>query len=361
MEKVFVYGFPGFFVSLWLFVGLRGKGSPGLGAWMLQLVPAVLVEGIILLDEYMSAGGIPAPLLAADLLFLDAVVLQMTGFQPGTRVFTAVTVILASAGLARSVIELTGQTVPLGSVTFMTLCSSMLLLYTVLSYVYILFNTERTRNLASDCHTIHEGRSICALGLALAGIVILVACPYDDVLSRIVSLLVSLLLVVLYMYLQVRASLGPAALKAMSFPTKGVSGHQRTEPERVMDESKRIDILFERVEEYMQKEKPYLDDMFSLSGLAMEMMTNKSMLSKTINEKAGKNFCQYVNSYRIKHAVALIKRDRRLKVGELSLMSGFHTVASFNMAFKLFMNDTPSEYMRTLYSEGLARKRAGEQ
>ena len=359
MEKVFVYGFPGFFVSLWLVVGLRGKGGLGPGAWLLQLVPAVLVEGIILLDEYLPAGGIPAPLLAADLLFLDAVVLQMAGLPAGGKGFPVPAAILASAGLARIALELCGLKVPLGNVTFMTLSAGVLLSYAVLSDI---FPSARSRSSQTDRGAATLGRSVCALGLALAGMVILVACRYDDVLSRSVCLVVSLLLVTIYMVVQIHISLGPAALKAIPLPQMVLARHQKTETERVvLDESKRIDMLFERVENYMQREKPYLDDMFSMAGLAMEMMTNKSMLSKTINEKAGKNFCQYVNSYRIKHAVSLMKRDRRLKVGELSLMSGFHTVASFNMAFKLFMNDTPSEYMRTLHSEGLARKRAGEQ
>ncbi len=116
-----------------------------------------------------------------------------------------------------------------------------------------------------------------------------------------------------------------------------------------------MDLLFERVEAYMQKEKPYLDDMFTMTRLAAEMMTNKSMLSKTINEKSGEHFCRYVNAYRIRHALSLMERDSRLRVGEISLMSGFHSVASFNMAFKHMMNDTPSEYMRTLHASGLHR------
>ena len=352
MEKVFVYGFPGFFVSLWLVLGLRRKGGPGAGALMLQLVPAVIVEGMILLDACLSTDGIPVPLLAADLLFLDAVVLQMAGPLSGRVVFPFPAILLALAGLLRSVMELSGLSVPLGSVAYMVLCAGILLLYAVLADVFRMKAGQGAMAL---------GKLACAQAQGFVALAVLVAGSYDTAVSRGVSLVVSLLLVMLYVYLQLNVSLGPQALKSMPLPLSGTGRHQRAGPERVREESKRIDSLFERVEDYMQREKPYLDDMFSMTTLASEMMTNKSMLSKTINEKSGKHFCQYVNSYRIRHAVSLMKRDGRLKVGEISLMSGFHTVASFNLAFKLFMNDTPSEYMRTLHSEGLARKGAGEQ
>ena len=279
MEKVFVYGFPVLFVSLWLVAGLRRKGGPGAGALMAQFVPAILVEAMILLDDCLSPDGIPVSLLASDFLFLDALMLQMVGPAARGKGLSLSIVFLASAGLVKSVLDS--------------------------------------------------------------------------------SLLVPLLLVLVYVFLQIRVSFGTLPFKVVVMHRSGKARNRKEGPDPALEESRRIDILFEKVENYMQTEKPYLDDMFSESRLAMEMMTNKTMLSKAINDKSGKNFCRYVNSYRIRHAVSLMKRDKRLKVGELSLMSGFHTVASFNMAFKLFMNDTPSEYMRTLHSKGLAT-RAGE-
>ena len=352
MEIVLVYGFPGFFISLWLVAGLRSRAGQGVGVRILQVVPALLVEAMILLDDRLSPDGIQASVLAADLLFLDAVVLHMVRPASGRGGFSAPAAVLTLAGLLRSVLELSGLDVPLGSVPYMVLCAGALLSYAVLADLF---------RVKVGHGAVALGRLACAQALCFAGLVVLLAGSSDTAVSRGVSLLVSLLLIMVYMYLQLHVSLGPQALKALSLPLSGTVRHQKAGSEKVVDEAKRIDVLFERVEDYMQRERPYLDDMFSMTTLASEMMTNKSMLSKTINEKSGKHFCQYVNSYRIRHAVSLMKRDRRLKVGEIALMSGFHTVASFNLAFKLFMNDTPSEYMRTLYSEGLARKRAVEQ
>ena len=118
------------------------------------------------------------------------------------------------------------------------------------------------------------------------------------------------------------------------------------------DGEKKMDELFDRLERYMREKEPFLNENLSLAELAAEMYTNKTYLSKTINLKSGKNYCQYINQYRVNYAVQVIKRDRRVKVIELAMISGFHSVASFNMAFRLFMGDTPSEYMRTLQATG---------
>lgn len=133
------------------------------------------------------------------------------------------------------------------------------------------------------------------------------------------------------------------------------------------DEVDKMDDLYRRLEDYMQDKAPYLNENLSLGDLAAELYTNKTYLSKTINQKSGKNFCQYINQYRVNYAVSVIERDKRVKVLELAIISGFHSVASFNMAFRLFMGDTPSEYMRTLRAEelmthgSLSRKKGQEQ
>ncbi len=118
-----------------------------------------------------------------------------------------------------------------------------------------------------------------------------------------------------------------------------------TLPEESEDEALRMNRLYEKVVSLMENKKPYLDDEFSLSDMAACVYTNKSYLSKTINVFSGRNFCQFVNYYRVMYSVELMKKDPHLRVAELAAMSGFHTVVTFNMAFKLNMNLTPSELL----------------
>lgn len=111
-------------------------------------------------------------------------------------------------------------------------------------------------------------------------------------------------------------------------------------------DSRRMKALYKSAMDYMEKNQPYLDENFNLEDFARKLYTNKVYLSRTVNTLSGRNFRQFVNYYRVKYSTDLFRQDPRLKVEELAMMSGFHTVVSYNMAFHLFMNETPSEWMR---------------
>ena len=102
--------------------------------------------------------------------------------------------------------------------------------------------------------------------------------------------------------------------------------------------------LMQRVMKVMETDKPFLDENFSIHQLSSLVYTNKTTLSKAINNSTGMNFCQFVNDYRIRYSLDLMERDPKLKVFELSEKSGFHNQVSFGMAFKLKMGITPGEY-----------------
>ena len=102
--------------------------------------------------------------------------------------------------------------------------------------------------------------------------------------------------------------------------------------------------LYYRCCKFMELHKPFLVDGFSLEDLSMAMLTNKLYLSQTINNCSGRNFHSYVNCYRVMYAMELYKKNNRLRVCDLSNLSGFHTPVTFNMAFKLFMDESPSTW-----------------
>ena len=110
-------------------------------------------------------------------------------------------------------------------------------------------------------------------------------------------------------------------------------------------ENRKMMALYKRAVEFMEERKPFLDESFDLEEFAKKLFTNKVYLSRTINALSGRNFRQFVNYYRVRYSTELARKDPRLKVEELSMMSGFHTVVSYNMAFRLFMNETPSEWL----------------
>ena len=116
----------------------------------------------------------------------------------------------------------------------------------------------------------------------------------------------------------------------------------------VMEEGEGQDmtVTYQRAQEYMETSRPYLRQTLSLEDLAHELGTNKVYLSRTINVVSGRNYCQFVNYYRIQYAKDLMRKNSSLKMIEVALASGFNSVVTFNMAFKLNEDLTPSEWLR---------------
>lgn len=105
--------------------------------------------------------------------------------------------------------------------------------------------------------------------------------------------------------------------------------------------------LFQRVEEHMLNEQPFLSPVFSLEGLSRDIFSNSGYVSKAVNSCAGMNFSQYVNSYRVKYSMLLYASDTRLRVMDLALMSGFNSKVTYNIAFKLLNGLTPGEWCKS--------------
>ena len=108
--------------------------------------------------------------------------------------------------------------------------------------------------------------------------------------------------------------------------------------------------LYDRIIKLMESSRPYLREDYSLQDLAISVYSNKTYLSKTINVMSGKNFRQFINSYRVLFSVELIKQNPKIRVEELATMSGFHSSVTFTMAFKANIGETPGEYAQKLRS-----------
>ncbi len=104
--------------------------------------------------------------------------------------------------------------------------------------------------------------------------------------------------------------------------------------------------LYERIVDYFEAEKPYLDGDLTINLLVRELYSNKMYISRAISHFTGRNFCQFVNYYRVVHSMDSFRNNPDLKVHELATMSGFNTIVSYNMAFRLFMGENPSEWCR---------------
>lgn len=104
--------------------------------------------------------------------------------------------------------------------------------------------------------------------------------------------------------------------------------------------------IYERVVAYFEETKPYLNGELTINDVVKVVFTNKLYISRAINQYTGRNFCQFVNYYRVTYSVRLFRQNPELKIIELANSSGFNSVASFNMAFRLYMNENPGDWCR---------------
>lgn len=122
-----------------------------------------------------------------------------------------------------------------------------------------------------------------------------------------------------------------------------------TSVESAIDVSRIDDIykdIYERVVAYFETEKPFLDNKLTINDVVRSLYTNKLYISRAISQFTGRNFCQFVNYYRVIYSMQCFRENPDLKIYELATMSGFNSIVSYNMAFRLFMGENPSEWCR---------------
>lgn len=115
-------------------------------------------------------------------------------------------------------------------------------------------------------------------------------------------------------------------------------------------ESAKATAYQEKLEDCMQIEKPYLDPELTLAMLADKLSVPAKHLSQIINEHFAQNFNDFVNSYRIRTAIAKLSdaKTREDKLLKIAFESGFNSKSVFNSAFKKNTGFSPSEFRQRL-------------
>ncbi|PWN71138.1 AraC family transcriptional regulator [Chryseobacterium phosphatilyticum] len=99
---------------------------------------------------------------------------------------------------------------------------------------------------------------------------------------------------------------------------------------------------------FMEKEKPYLDDKLTLQKLAEQIELPEKQLSSLINQHTGKHFFDFINDFRIKDAKVLLRNQPQLTVLEILYEVGFNSKSSFYTAFKKETGSTPTDYRKSV-------------
>lgn len=104
--------------------------------------------------------------------------------------------------------------------------------------------------------------------------------------------------------------------------------------------------IYSRLVNLFETEKVYLNSELTMNDVVKIIFTNKLYISRAISQFTGKNFCQFVNYYRVSHSIELFRDNPELKVVELASQSGFNSTVSYSMAFRLYMSECPSDWCR---------------
>ncbi len=105
--------------------------------------------------------------------------------------------------------------------------------------------------------------------------------------------------------------------------------------------------LYSQIESYMKSQKPFLRGDFSIGDVSKRLHTTRNNISLAINNCSGLNFRNYINTYRVEHAMELMRRYPNMKKDEVAKLSGFNTMPTFNSSFKKNVNMTPGKYTCT--------------
>jgi len=102
------------------------------------------------------------------------------------------------------------------------------------------------------------------------------------------------------------------------------------------------------VEKYLLENSAYLAQGLTLDKLSKAIKTNRSYLSKAINEHYSMNFNSLINTLRIKKAQEMFSDQNydKYSIQGISKLVGFKSLSSFNLFFKKVTGWTPSFYRK---------------
>lgn len=125
-------------------------------------------------------------------------------------------------------------------------------------------------------------------------------------------------------------------------PTKDFA--ETLEAENKTDETKSLQI--EQLRNYMVEKEPFLDPSLTIQELADQVKIPVRDLSILINHHINQHFFDFVNEYRVKKAMTILKNPAKKEVTVLEILYevGFNSKSSFHTYFKKHTNQTPTEF-----------------
>jgi AraC-like DNA-binding protein len=104
----------------------------------------------------------------------------------------------------------------------------------------------------------------------------------------------------------------------------------------------------ERILDYLETEKPYVQVSFSLHDLSLALNVPYSRVTTCFNKELNTSFPTYRNKLRVAHAISLLREGVHLNtsIEGVAERSGFKSKSIFYAAFKEEYGITPKDWIK---------------
>lgn len=106
--------------------------------------------------------------------------------------------------------------------------------------------------------------------------------------------------------------------------------------------------LAEKLQNYFEQDKAYLNPELSVDLVAAEIGTNRTYVSVFVNQQYNLTFRAFINDRRIKAAKTLLMNEPQCTLEEISSRCGFQSLSQFSRKFKEIVGSTPREWQSSI-------------
>lgn len=123
-----------------------------------------------------------------------------------------------------------------------------------------------------------------------------------------------------------------------------IRDYNPTKPEQEESDN-RLEVK-RKILDLMNREKPFLNRDLTLSEFSRILRVSPAIVSTVVNQEFHSNFSEFVNKYRVKEAIKLLKDKRynHFKVEAIGQEVGFKNKVNFNRVVKRYSGKTPSDF-----------------